>query len=71
MPAGAVPAGLIDLIGDESMSAFLFLRPACAGALAVAWWLAFAPGAAAEPLTFARALSLAERNAPENLARQA
>lgn len=71
MPAGAVPAGLIDLIGDESMSAFLFLRPACAGALAVAWWLAFAPGAAAEPLTFARALSLAERSAPENLARQA
>lgn len=53
------------------MSAFLFARRGCMGVLAAAFWAAPWLAAQAQPLTFERAQALAERSAPENLARQA
>lgn len=53
------------------MPAFLFARRGCSGVLVVVLWVSSFLTAQAEPLTFARAQTLAERAAPENVARQA
>ncbi|PKM23666.1 MAG: TolC family protein, partial [Gammaproteobacteria bacterium HGW-Gammaproteobacteria-13] len=53
------------------MSAFLIARRGCLGVLAAALWASSVLNAQAQPLTFARAQTLAERTAPENIARQA
>jgi outer membrane protein, heavy metal efflux system len=53
------------------MPAFLFARRSRVGALAAVFWVVPLVAAQAQPLTFERALSLAEQSAPENLARTA
>jgi outer membrane protein TolC len=53
------------------MPAFLFARRGCTAVLAAVLWLSPVFGAQAQSLSFSRAQTLAQQDAPENLARQA